>query len=325
MQGLLSNLSITSPTNNHPRDILHLETLEDCLLKANSQWSETTLQFCLKVEEINRVLQELENKVERLDSLCNIVCLASRGKILAREITPLHPRRCQRDSEDSQATLSSTTSTHPPLDSCPSPSTVCVGTQTGLLDFISSMSTSLTRVDGDWIDALCRSSESLPCRTYFKDLWTVQRELAELKQLSLASADGLPSKVATKMQHFVKRKAKLESKILELTTSRDQTSKQGLLSSPSRLKAWLKRIVTSEDRPMPRQLEIVLDIDEEHCNVGREVKASRPTSMTKSYDDPLDATIDVALRSSQVVLDNARHDLGSIRGHLAAVCISLLS
>ena len=53
---------------------------------------------------------------------------------------------------------------------------------------------------------------------------------------------------------------------------------------------------------MPRrQLEIVLDIDEEHCNVGREVKASRPTSMTKSYNDPLDASIDAALRSSQVV------------------------
>ena len=79
-----------------------------------------------------------------------------------------------------------------------------------------------------------------------------------------------------KMQHFLKRKEKSEAKILEVTSSREKTSQQELLSSSSRVKAWLKRMVTSGDRPVPQKLEIVivLDIDEDRCNVGREVKAS---------------------------------------------------
>jgi hypothetical protein len=90
--------------------------------------------------------------------------------------------------------------------------------------------------------------------------------------------------------------------------------------SPLKVKAWLKRFVTQEDQPSSRKIEIVLDVDEGRCRVGREVKVSRSMSMEKSYrGDPLGATIDAALRTSQVVLDNARHDLESIHNHLAAV------
>ena len=311
VQELLSNLCTTSPSINHPRTPLYIQKLEDCLDDANDQCSAVIVHFRARIEEATQVLQEVESKVERIDSLRNIVCLASRGKILARELIPLHPRRRQRDSADSQATLSSEQAmfTHARLAS------VCVATQTVLLDFMTA--NSMTRINDDWIDVLCGSTESLACKIYLKDLCNVERELMGLKKLYLANADApSSSKLAMKMQNALRKKTKLEAKIVDFTTSPGKTSK---LSGSSRMKAWLKRIVTQEDQPVPRKLEIVLDVDEDGCSVGREAKTLLPVPMEKIYDDPLDATIDAALRTSQVVLDNARHDLESIHNHLAAV------
>lgn len=178
----------------------------------------------------------------------------------------------------------------------------------------------MTRIKDNWIDGLCGSSESVACKTYLKDFWNVERELTELKKRYLANIDApSSSKLAMKMQIALKKKTKLETKIVDFATSRGKSSKQGMLSGPSRMKAWLKRIVAPEDQPAPRKLEIILDLDED-CAVGREVNMLKSVSMKKSYDDPLDATIDAALRTSQVVLDNARHDLENIHNHLAAVC-----
>ena len=314
MQGLLSNLCTTSPSIDHERTPVYLQRFEDCLDNTNEQCSAIVIHFRSCIEEATQVLHELERKVERIDSLRNIVCLASRGKILARELIPLRTRRRQRDSEDSQATFSSerVMFTHG------RPSPVCIGTQTGLLDFMTA--NSMTKIKDDWIDGLC-GSESVTCKTYLKDLWNAERELTELKKLYLANADSpSSSKLAMKIQYALKKKTKLEAKIVEFAASRGKSSKHGMLSGPSRMKAWLKRIVTPEDQPAPRRPEIVLDLDEEHCAVGKEVNMLQSVSMKKSYDDPLDATIDAALRTSQVVLDNARHDLESIHNHLAAVC-----
>ena len=314
VQGLLKNLCTTSPSIDHERTPVYLQKLEDCLDNANEQCSAIVIHFRSCIDEATQVLQELESKVERIDSLRNIVCLASRGKLLARELIPLRPRRRQRDSEDSQATFSSeqVVFTHGRL------SPVCNGTQTGLLDFMSA--NSMTRIKDNWIDGLCGSSESVACKTYLKDFWNVERELTELKKRYLANIDApSSSKLAMKMQIALKKKTKLETKIVDFATSRGKSSKQGMLSGPSRMKAWLKRIVAPEDQPAPRKLEIILDLDED-CAVGREVNMLKSVSMKKSYDDPLDATIDAALRTSQVVLDNARHDLENIHNHLAAVC-----
>lgn len=311
VQGLLSNLCITSPSINHLRTPVHIQHLGDCLDNANDQCNAIVVHFRARIEEATHVIQELESRVERIDSLRNIVYLASGGKLLARELTPLRPRNSQRDSQDSQITLSSeqVSFTHSRIHRSKSCPFVCVGTQTSLLDFMAA--NLMTKITDDWIDTLCDSFEPVACKTHFKDLWNVERELTRLTRLPSTSTDA---DMSSKLHHLFKKKAKLETKILDLTTSRDKASRVPL-SGPSRMKAWLKRFVTQDIQPAPRKLEIVLDLDEERCCVGREARLSAK----KLYDDLLDYSIDTALRTSQVVLDNARRDLQSIHNHLAAV------
>jgi hypothetical protein len=67
----------------------------------------------------------------------------------------------------------------------------------------------------------------------------------------------------------------------------------------------------------PHRLEIVFDIDEKNCAVGREVKRLRgPPTIC---GDAIDASIDNALRNSQVVLEAVKRDLESIRKSFVAV------
>jgi len=80
------------------------------------------------------------------------------------------------------------------------------------------------------------------------------------------------------------------------------------LSSISRVKAWLTRMVA-----LPRRLEIVFDIDEKNCAVGREDKCLQGPPTICS------ASIDKALTNSQVVLEAAKRDLESIKKYFVAL------
>jgi len=86
-------------------------------------------------------------------------------------------------------------------------------------------------------------------------------------------------------------------------------------SSTSKVKAWLKRMVSPVPQS-PRRLGIILDIDERNCAVGREVK--RLQGAPSICGDAIDASIDNALRNSQVVLEAVKRDLESIKKSFVA-------
>ena len=321
VHNLLSSLSITSPFNGHQRHPGHIHQLEIGLTNAHERSNSILMHFRARVEEAARVLQELESKVERIDSLRNIVLLAAKGKLLVREITPLKPKRRFRDSEDSQTTfvLEDDSFTQSPTTLIPpqprKESYVSAGTQTGLLDFVRAKSAALGAAD------VYHSSDFGSCKTYFKDLCDVERELAEL-QLVDVNITASPTKFATKMQNALKRKRKLEEKIHELDLVQCKSDKQATLSVPSKFRAWFKRLIVQHQQPFAK-LEVVLDINNEKCDVGGDVKAVQAPDLMKA--DALDVAIHTALQTSQVVLGNACHDLRSIMDHLAAVSLPFYS
>ena len=97
----------------------------------------------------------------------------------------------------------------------------------------------------------------------------------------------------------------------------DVTAKNGG-SSTSRLRTWLKKKITHDSRPL--KFEVAIDIDEERCPIGREVKGADvlvPLTPTKTLvDEQLDASakmlLDPILREHLIALVAAGRDLGSI-------------
>jgi len=106
----------------------------------------------------------------------------------------------------------------------------------------------------------------------------------------------------------------LEGKICDLQLEAGLEKQRSFLTNTLRVKGWLKRMVTPVHTP--RKLEIVIDIDDKNCIVGREVKClpGPPTTC----GDAIDASIDNALKTSQVVLEAVRRDLQSIEKSLVA-------
>jgi len=99
-------------------------------------------------------------------------------------------------------------------------------------------------------------------------------------------------------------------KIHALDISQSRLNK---LSGPSKVKAWIKRIV------VPPKLEVILEVDDRHCQVGREAKSLSHT-LAIPHDEVMHVSIYAALQTSQVVLENAHHYLKTqIGDHLATV------
>ncbi|KDR78809.1 hypothetical protein GALMADRAFT_63953 [Galerina marginata CBS 339.88] len=318
VQQLLTGLRATSLSIQHSNRPAHIEYLENCLEEASDQCDSIVVHFRGRIEEATKAVKDLQKNADRISSVRNVVGLATRGKLALKGITPLHTKRRQRDSEDSEMTVvhaDEESPSQPPTPSFSNPDDsnhLSTGTQTALLDlFLASRAMSTS--NSPWTDIFIQSPESASYRGYFASLWDVECELSQLQQQTTNSSptESL-AKATLKLKQVLKKKKKLEDKLQELEL--DRKEKKDSLSGASRVKAWLKRMVIPQHSS--QKLEIVHDIDEQNCNVGHEVKRSKPPS-TK-YGDVLDRSIDDALRTSQVVLENARRDLLSINECIAS-------
>jgi hypothetical protein len=111
----------------------------------------------------------------------------------------------------------------------------------------------------------------------------------------------------------------------EEKSGKPATAKNVARSGSSRFKTWLKKKTVPDRRPL--QFEIVIDIDEERCPVGREVKVIEESRIIQrsaekqlnqgatSTQTPLDPT----LRGHLIVLIVASRDLGSIEDCMTTV------
>ncbi|PPR05968.1 hypothetical protein CVT24_004632 [Panaeolus cyanescens] len=319
VQNLLTSLRSSSPSIKHSNTLAHVQYLENCIQDTREQCHSIVQHFRGRIEEASKAVEDLQKNAEKIHSICNAIAIASKGRLVLRGITPILPKRRYRDSEDSQLTVASINDSELLSGALQSPRSVdtenylvSVGTQTALMDLYGVHGT-ISRSDPAWIDHFLRSPEPTPCRTYFEGLWDVEQELLLLQQqtTSLHSSET-SSKAVTRLKQLIKKKARLEEKIRELDLEPKPEKKESVFGSA---KAWFKRMMV----PVPaasQKLEIVYDLDPEHCGVGHEVKTAKPSTL--HCDDAIDASITTALRTSQIVLDQAERDLQSINECLAA-------
>ncbi|KAF8183412.1 ankyrin repeat-containing domain protein [Pholiota molesta] len=314
IQQLLSNLRATSVCTSHSTDPAHIDILERQVHDAQQYCTSIAVHFRARIEEVSRVVQDLLKNTERIDSVRNGVALASSGKLTLRGIAPVQPRKRNRDSEDSQLTFvdhNEVAYHFPSVPRVSPPATISTATQTCLLSIYTGPA-SASRSTPALSSSPLQSPES-PTRC---GLWEIE---SELKELELQAASGRrdssesPTKAAMKLKQVMKKRKKLEDKIQGIEEDLNNAKKDSSFST-SRIKAWLKRMVvhhhaSSSTPSSPTHQQAALDPDTD-CNVGREVKVPRIISTPPV--DPLDSSIDNALRTSKVVLDVAQRDLQSI-------------
>ena len=282
---LLTTLRVTSvstPHQNHSSE--HINYLKSNLEKTSHQCDRIIQHFRDRINEATKVVNDLQKKADNIDTMRDLVAVASQGKLILRSISP---KKRNRDSEDSQLTMVSRPQT---WASEHTPCHTSTATQTTMIDhfFAHSISSSTPT----WFDRFVQYAESPTYQT------------------------SPPSKIALNFKQLTKKKKRrLEGKICDLQLGAGLEKQRSFLTNTLRVKAWLKRMVAPVHTP--RKLEIVIDIDDEDCIVGREVKCLQGPPTT--CGDAIDASIDNALKTSQVVLEAVKRDLQSIENSLVAV------
>ena len=285
---LLSSLRVTSPSTTHRNHSSeHLNYLKTNLEKTTRQCDQIIQHFRDRINEATKVVNDLQKNADRIDAMRDVVMVATQGKLILRSISP---KKRHRDSEDSQLTIVSRSQT---WASEHTPCHTSTATQTTMIDHF--FAHSIPSYPPTWLDRLAQCPDSSVCKA------------------------SSPSKIALKFKGLTKKKRRLEEKICNLQLAAElgqkQRSSSSFSSNTCRVKAWLKRMVAPVHSP--RKLEIVFDIDEKNCIVGREVKDLQGSPTT--CGDAIDASIDNALRTSQVVLEAVKRDLESIKRSLVAV------
>ena len=307
---LLTSLRVTSPTTYHRKHSLeHINYLESSLENTTQQCDQIIQHFRDRINEATKVVSDLQRNADKIDSMRDMVVVASQSKLILRSI---FPKRRNRDSEDSQLTAFS----HGDIVRCPPqhsffPGHTSTPTQTALSAH--SPTHDISPFNPTWLDRFIQSPNSTSYKSYLNDL----RDVSELEKKDHSTTTS-PTKIAAiKFRQLAKKQKRLEEKIYDLQLEAGLGKQQNSFSSStSRVKAWLKRMV-SPVQQSPRRLEIVFDIDEKNCAVGREVK--RLQGPPTICGDAIDASIDNALRNSQVVLEAVRRDLESIKKSFVAV------
>jgi hypothetical protein len=152
---------------------------------------------------------------------------------------------------------------------------------------------------------------------HLASLADIDREIAEYQQSITPSTERIGTaspEVSVGLKQLVRKRRTLEIRIREMESHKNAGKRGGLAFGTSKLKTWIKRILTLGQ---PTKLEIVRDIDEDGCAVGREVKGLK--SISTSPSDMIDLGIDGALHTSHIVLNAARRDLLIIGQSLSSV------
>ena len=307
---LLTSLRVTSPTTCHRKHSSeHINYLESNLEKTTHQCDQIIQHFRDRINEATKVVNDLQRNADKIDTMRDVVVVASRAKLILRSISP---KKRHRDSEDSQLTVFSHDNIFSSRGQHTTPGHTSTATQTVLSDY--SLTQSNPSFNATWLDRFIQSPNSTSCKSYLNDL----REVSEMQKKD-HSATTSPTKIASiKFKQLAKKKKRLEGKIYDLQLDAGLAKQHSFSANTSRVKAWLKRMVAPVQQS-PRRLEFVFDIDEKSCAVGREVK--RLPGPPTICSDAIDASINHALKNSQVVLEAVKRDLESIKKSFVAVNI----
>ncbi|TFK35544.1 hypothetical protein BDQ12DRAFT_687935 [Crucibulum laeve] len=328
-QQLLLNLRTTSPSAHHQNDPAHVDRVENIIAETTELSKLILKHYRARVAEVVKEIEELRKNSEKICDFRNAVSKAAAGKLAIRGLHPILPKKRNRDSEDSQITAISKVSADESIfvtfDSSPCLSTVengqvSVAIQTAAIDFHNATLSRSNMSWSAWFDSLIHSAEASTYKTYLANLWEVEHELADYHaHMEIADQGSLTDTVDPKLKHLLKKKRKIEEKIRELEQDHKSEKKHHSSTGTGKLKAWFKRMVVSE--PRPSKLDVVMEVDEQGCNVAREVKVPAFQLMLtteRNHCEEFDTTIDGALQTSQVVLDTVERDLLRIGQCLAS-------
>lgn len=304
---LLTSLRVTSPTTYHRKHSSeHINYLESNLEKTTHQCDQIIQHFRDRINEATKVVSDLQRNADKIDTMRDMVLAASQAKLILRGI---FAKKRNRDSEDSQLTAFS----HDNIVRSRRPQHTTHGHTSTATQTDHSIARNISPFNPTWLDRFIQSPNSTSCKSYLNDLGEVSSE----SQKKYHGGTTSPTKIATnKFKQLAKKQKRLEEKFYDLQLEEGLGKQHSFSSSTSRVKAWLKRMVAPVPQT-PRRLEVVFDIDETNCAVGREVK--RLQGPPRICGDAIDASIDNALRNSQVVLEAVKRDLESIEKSFVAV------
>jgi hypothetical protein len=283
-----------------------------------------------RVKEIEREMEQLKKNTGKIGSLRSSVADSARAKSMLRGVQIFPPRRYHRDSEDSRA------------------STVV----SSIIIDENAFSPEVSPIDSpvqpfDTLKPISRSKKiSLIGRSSFGTLSGLFDRSSSILAYHARADDGLG--ITDQIPEYNNRDSRLLNcfSTPDLREGKDDKKKRTRLekepatpekkgsptvTTPSRLKAWFKRIVTStshQDLAQARPLSgsQAASTADRHppqlrLEVPTEEAAPRPSTVYLTPSDILgqsDATIDGALQTSAIVLDAARRDLQHIHACLSS-------
>jgi hypothetical protein len=355
---LLDNLGFISAELSHHKQSTRLDAIQDLLEKTRQTSRDILSHLRTQVDEARRELGDAKATFCRIDGLWGIVSHGAEVRLkngraadegLLSEL--INARRLTRDSADSQATAVS--------DSCPvfypePPSlkhdsvreletyvTVAqykdasIATEPPLLNVTAPQSTVINVRPGlwpEWLDSLIPNPDSTPHVHRFRNLDHTGHDVfgRPRKQNSRPST---PRKDSLKSILTVWRKEEIwpqmsdEEKLGK--SGLDAMTKSVARSGSAKFRAWLKNKMVFDHRPL--KFEIVIDIDEERCPVGREVKSTSEAGIPQKLPGkPLSqesvpsakVPLDPIFRGHLVALVAASRDLGGIEDCMTTVRIT---
>jgi hypothetical protein len=307
------------------------------------------------VDEARKELGEAKATFGRVDGLWGIVSHAAEARLkngraadegLLSEL--INARRLTRDSADSQATAVSDSCPvfhpEPPslrLDSVHELETyvtvaqykdASIATEPPLLNITVPLTTVKSARPGlwpEWFDSLIPSPDSTPHVHRFGNLDHAGHDVfgRPRKQSSRPSTprkDSLKSILTGRRKEEIWPQMSDEEKLGK--SGLDAASKSVARSSSAKFRTWLKSKIVFDHRPL--KLEIAIDIDEERCPVGREVKATSEAGIPQKLSDKRSSQesdpsakvpLDPIFRGHLVALVAASRDLGSIEDCMTTV------
>jgi hypothetical protein len=257
------------------------------------------------VQEATKELQSLQQKTQKILDLVDLLALASSNRLRERGFDPWPLESKPRGSADSETTAVASQGSRSRSSSIAKPAVrngrhISVGTQTLLSSRV----------------------VELDCSTYsfhLASLAEIERQIAEHSATTDREGSVTPSyRPDPQLKNLFKKKKRVEDRIREMESHKKAEKKDAVSYGASKLRAWIKRII-SPDRPT--KVDIVVDIDEEGCTVGRETKGVNPPS--GSPCEAIELSIDGALHTSHTVLRAAQRDLLSISESLTSVSLGL--
>ncbi|KAG6849266.1 hypothetical protein H0H93_009922 [Arthromyces matolae] len=328
MHQLLFNLRACSPVIHHANDSATVARLRTLLAEATHLNEGIIRHFRSRVDEATKELEVLRSSSSEVQSLLRKVTIAAIAKLGDKGFDSFQRRRA-RDSEDSQATMfyaasrgasSASIAQYKQGDGdCVSVATQTIVPESPAIHH----STVLARSAATWFGGLIASDAS----TYndrVAELLQVDRALAEHRhKMAEAGSDwndfATPGLDST-LKQLEKRHRKLEDKVREIEDA-GRKSLRDISPKKGKFLTWVKRIIT-QDKPSDVKLQIIHDIDEVNCAVGRETRrlhCSSPLEGPQIEEDlAFDTKIEMALKTSKAVLNASSRDIRTVNQSILA-------